>query len=349
MKILAASVTNRDADVIAPHIASIRALELPANVTVDLAYISDNASSESLALLRDAGARIAEAYPKVAGEAYGVTEVTHEWNVPTFAWLAREKQRLLELAVEEGYDAIFLVDSDLVLGPETLSSLIAARKQIVSAVFWTRWIPDAPPMPQVWLSHPYEMHGRSGIRHLQAHEFLARLAHKHLVEVGGLGACTLISADALRKGVGFFPLLPGLPQHGMWQGEDRSFCIRAAQLHVPMWADAWPDITHLYRPSDINLPRVVAPRKSVAALGDWVSFTLETLEELEVIRMDRREHVRGQVGRLRVLPEIERALLTVPVGDEQIVRVTFPAWWPLPEYRNKCKSILLRMIDAKQG
>ena len=353
MKILISSVTNRDIDILAPHLERIKKLVLPSKTTVDLAYINDASPEAALKLLHDAGARVADAFPKTSGEAYGVTEKTHIWNLPTFAWLAREKQRLLDLAVEEGYDAIFLVDSDLVLSEETLASLIAARKPITSAVFWTKWSPELPPMPQVWLQHPYEMHGRSGVRFLQDHEFLGRLANRELVEVGGLGACTLIRTEAIRKGVGFFPLLEGLPTHGMWQGEDRSFCLRAAAAHVPLWADAWPDILHLYRPSDVeahartNWARPA--RKEKASLGDWVSFTLETLEELEVVRMDRREHLRGRVGRLRVLPEIERALLTTRAGDEQIVKVEFPSWWILEGYRGKTKHVLLRMLDVKDG
>ena len=352
VRVLAASVTNRAPDVLGPHLASLKALNLPRGVTLDFAYISDAAPPESERLLHEAGVRVATAYPKTSGEAYAITETTHEWNLPTFAWLAREKQRLLDLAVEERYDAIFFVDSDLVLSSDTLASLIAARKPVVSAVFWTRWVPDAPPMPQVWLQHPYGMAGRSGVRYLDEATFLRRLAQRELVEVLGLGACTLIAANVIPK-VPFFPLLEGLPSGGMWQGEDRSFCIRAQQAHVPLWADAWPDVLHLYRPSDVAAfhDHGWAPpaRREIARFGDFVSFTLETLEELEVIRMDRREHVRGRIGALKVLPEIEAALLTTRAGDERIIRVTFPAWWSLPEYRGKTKSILLRMLDVKDG
>ena len=352
MKILAASVTNRGPEVLGPHLKRIQQLVLPRGVTLDLAYISDAAPPESEKLMHDAGVRVAAAYPKTSGEAYAVNETTHVWNLPTFVWLAREKQRLMDLAVEEGYDAIFFVDSDLVLSEDTLASLVAARKPIVSAVFWTRWVPNAPPMPQVWLTHPYEMNGRSGVRYLQQHEFLKRLAHRELVEVGGLGACTLIDAKVLPK-VPFYPLLEGLPSGGMWQGEDRSFCIRAQQAHIPLWADAWPDILHLYRPSDVDLYHHTGwarpARKTRASVGDWVSFTLETLEELEVIRMDRREHVRGRLGTLKILPEIEAAILATDAGDERIVKVTFPVWWPIEVYRGVTKSILLRVLDVKDG
>lgn len=350
MRILVASVTNRGSEVIAPHIASIRALDLPPRVEASYIYISDAAPPESVKLLTDAGATVFPALPKPADAGYAVTETTHEWNLATFAWLAREKQRLLDLAVEERFDAVFLVDSDLVLGPETLASLVYAAKDIVSAVFYTRWQPSAPPLPQVWLSHPYDFKGRSGTTFLEPHEFLGRLARRDLMEVGGLGACTLIRTAVLDR-VGFFPLVEGLPSGGMWQGEDRHFCVRAARSHVSLWADAWPDIVHLYRPSDVaTISEALAAqpkRVSRASWGDAVSAILEPLEEPELAKMGFRHHLRGRVGQMKVLPEIEEALLSTDVGDERIVKVRFPEWWGVPPLRGATKSILLRVLDAK--
>lgn len=354
MRVLVASVTNRGPEVLKPHLDSVLAQELPPHVSVAYAYISDNAPQASLALLHAVpGMQVADATPKTPNATYAVTEETHLWNVETFAWLAREKQRLLDLAVEERFDAIFFVDSDLVLGPETLASLLATGKDIVSAVFWTAWQPSTPALPQVWLSHPYDFKGRSGATLLEPHEFLERLSRKHLVEVGGLGACTLIRSDALRRGVGFWPPVEGLPQGGMWQGEDRHFCVKAARAHVSLWADAWPCVQHLYRPSDATrLPAVLAaaPRRVKRAVwGDDVSAILEPLEEQELTQMGFRHHLRGRVGQMRLLPEIEEALLSTDVGEERIVRVRFPEWWSIAPLRGATKAILVRVLDAKRA
>lgn len=342
MRILLASVTNRDLSVLTPHLESVKNLRLPPKTTMELAYISDGLGAEETTLLLDAGARVAAALPKPPNATYAVREERHDWSLPTFGWLAREKQRLLDLASEERYDGIFFVDSDLVLGPETLESLIYSQKDVVSAVFWTSWEPATPPLPQVWMRHPYEFSGRG----VSADEFLQSLGEKSLRPVGGLGACTLIRSNVFEK-VQWFPLVEGLPSHGMWQGEDRHFCVRAAQNHVGLWADAWPDIYHIYRPSDIRESyEFAAERVLRPSVGDWVSAVLEAVEEKELL--GRREHVRGRLGALEVLPEIEEALSEMEVGDSKIVKLYFPVWWKVESYRGKRKNVLLRLLDAKR-
>ena len=351
MKILVASVTNRGAEVLGPHIDSIRGLELPKDVEVSLAYVSDGLDSTAKRVLLEAGAEVLPASPKPSDAAYAVTETSHEWNVPTFQWLAREKQRLLDLAVAEGFDRVFFVDSDLILGPETLASLVSCGKPIVSAVFWTSWSPSDPPLPQVWLTHPYEFQGRSGTSYLSSEDFLRRLGNGDLLEVGGLGACTLIDTDVLDR-VRFFPLLDGLPSGGMWQGEDRSFCLRATRAHIPLFADAWPDIFHVYRPSDVaRISEVVdarLERRTSAEVGDFVSVILEPLEEAELASQGYKHHLRGRLGTFKVLHEIEEALREMSVGEERIVRVRFPLWWTLETYRGTSKAVLVRLLDVKR-
>lgn len=352
MKILVASVTNRSAEVLGPHIASVKALEIPKDVEVSLAYVSDGLDSESKRVLLEAGAEVLTASPKPSDASYAVTETSHEWNVPTFQWLAYEKQRLLDLAIHEGFDRVFFVDSDLILGPETLASLISCAKPIVSAVFWTSWNPGTPPLPQVWLTHPYEFQGRSGTSYLSSEDFLKRLGGGDLLEVGGLGACTLIDAEVLDR-VRFFPLLDGLPSGGMWQGEDRSFCLRATRAHIPLFADAWPDIFHVYRPSDVeridDAVDARLTRVSSAEIGDFVSVILEPLEEAELATQGFRHHLRGRLGTFRILPEIEAALREMSVGEERIVKVSFPLWWKLETYRGTSKAVLVRLLDVKRS
>lgn len=343
MRILLASVTNAPADILRAHLDSVKTLRLPPRVTLDLAYTSDGLDDERLALLEEAGAGVDSALPKPDDARYARTENSHEWALPTFGWLAREKQRLLDHAREARYDGIFFVDSDLVLGPETLASLIYAQKDVVSAVFWTRWSPDAAELPQVWMRHPYEFDGRGRT----GAEFLRDLDEKKLIPVGGLGACTLIR-DRVFDRVAWFPLVDGLPSGGMWQGEDRHFCVRASRNHVELWADAWPDIFHIYRPSDLGRLAEWNPPEAVEKpeTGDLVSIALEAVEEKEL--HERRTHVRGRLGALPTLPEIEDAIEGMRVGETRIVRVFFPLWWSVEAYRGREKNVLLRLLDAKR-
>lgn len=343
MRILVASVTNNPPELLAPHLLHLREQEVPDEIELSSFYITDNVPYESAELLDEAGVRMKEAEPKPDDATYAVSAETHHWSKPTFYWLARQKQFLIDVAKNERFDAIWLVDSDLVVGSDTLASLLSCNRSVVSAVFWTHWTPDAPPLPQVWMEHPYELQGRG----YEAHEFIRSLRERELIQVGGLGACTLIRSDVFGK-VGFWPLIDGLPDWGMWQGEDRHFCVRAERNHIALWADAWPDIFHIYRPSDLDrLPSFQRPTSRPPKVGDLVSFTIEPVEE--PARAGYKEHVRGRLGALRILPNIERALQEMKPGDERFIKARFPSWWKVPEYRGKTKALHLRLIAVKDG
>lgn len=362
-RLLVASVTAADPKVLSAHLSTVRAAASNCDAEVEFLYLIDPSAPHSAALsdvLIQAGVRCAEAAPKQADAHYRVGEQTHEWSTGAFYWLGAQKERLLDHARASNYDAILLVDSDLILAPDTLRSMMAAQKPIVSAVFWTRWQPEQPALPNVWLQHPYgfEGNGETGA------DFLRRLENRELVRVRGLGACTLISKEALQK-VSFRPI-EGLPSHGMWQGEDRHFCLNAERAHVEMWADAWPDIFHCYRPSDAQLideairslsgkpkppanpdtwigTRIEGPRKP--RIGDLISLTLEPLEEPQLAGYT--EHVRGRLGRLNLLPDLEACILSMRVGEERFLPLAFPASYPLAEYRGLSRLVRVRLLGAK--
>jgi len=364
VRILLASVTSASPEILTRHLDSIRRLTLPKGCSLDFAYVTDPECPEASLRLLDAISGLSTFYgdPKPEGAEYEIGENTHHWTKPTFYWLADQKEFLLRKAEEELYDAIFFVDSDLILDEGTLSSLITSKKDVVSAVFWTRWTLESPPLPQVWMTHPYEFQGKG----VEAHEFLRRLTQRELIRVGGLGACTLIRSDVFEK-LSWLPVA-GLPEDGMWQGEDRHFCVRASRNHVELWADAWSDVLHLYREEDLErVPKdKLVWNDSIAkykwtttqalqpAFGDLVSLVLETTEEK--VFAGRRRYLRGRLGALNLLPAIEDAILEMAPGEDRLVRVRFPMWWDMPKsfmgvkmeaYAGKTKSILVRLLDAK--
>lgn len=191
-------------------------------------------------------------------EAYVRDECTHRWRQSLIERVASIKNYLLALAREGGFDSLFLVDSDLVLHPDTLVHLVALEKPIVSEVFWTQWEPDAPAQPQTWLMDHYTMYTCEPGEVVTAEQaaqrstaFLHRMRDGGCHRVGGLGACTLISQHALGRGLSF----SSIPNISFW-GEDRAFCIRAAALGVELWADTRYPPLHLYRKTDLQrLPR----------------------------------------------------------------------------------------------
>jgi hypothetical protein len=337
-------------------------------VEVDFLYINDldpdedfyQASSDVLFAHDEIEVISTDIGERPAGAEYVAASDTHKWNVATFDWLGSLRQRFLDLARERGYDYAFLVDSDLLLDPRTLQSLLDTEKDIVAGVFWTEWNTGAPMMPQVWLKHPYGLSGRGW----DEHKFLQALSNGDLVQVYGLGACTLFKTSVLDK-VAYYPLLQGLPEGGMWQGEDRSFCIRAERAHVEMWADSWPNIWHIYRPEyEEKIDYMTDMLKSLnkeerPQYGDYISLTLESTSNKKLVNQDGEpfffpplghvEHVRGILGKVPLMPEIEAEVFNLKPRGEALVKVSYPVWHDITEYRGSEKIIRLSLKDVKHA
>lgn len=140
-------------------------------------------------------------------------------------------------AYEFGAKYLFSIDSDVILEtPDTLAHLIEADVPVIAGVFMAKWgNSKALALPNVWQSGHNSM----------SDDFLATIAtaDKH-VEVGGLGACTLIRRDVWTAGISYseIPFLSSV-----YHGEDRYFSLRAAVAGIPLAACAHTKITHVER------------------------------------------------------------------------------------------------------
>ena len=155
----------------------------------------------------------------------------------------------------------------------------------------------------------------------------------------------------------------------MWQGEDRHFCVRANRAHIPLHADSWPEIFHVYRPSDRDnigtlLGILGGPRLGSTSIGNYTSFTIEPLEEPAFIDKcsgaTHKLHMQGRLGQLDILPELETDLQDLLVRGDCISRLHFPAWYPtfymststgqrvLVNLQGQTKLVRLRLLDAKR-
>ncbi len=294
------------------------------------------------------GAQILPSDPRSDEAIYQIGAKTHHWNTETFDHLAKQKQKLLDYTVENGIDFAFLIDSDLILDQKTFLSALHTRKALISSVFWTQWQAGDPRSlgPQVWLRNPY---GQEGLGMTQG-EFWKRLVDRKVTRIFGGGACHLIHKNALEKGIRYFPRLPGLPNEGMWQGEDRTFAILAQQRHEPQFADPWPDIFHAYhqdqRTDEVlqNAVQALSQRsQKYVSYGDRINFAVESLEN-DALK-DKYFPVRGRMGGLEMVPNLEALLLELAVGESAIHEIAFPFWWP--EGQGLKRVVRVTLVDAK--
>ncbi|MFZ5626394.1 MAG: glycosyltransferase family 2 protein [Bacillota bacterium] len=252
--ILIASPIRQKPAILREFLRSLQELDLT-GLTADFLLIDNNddpLSSQLLQGFRREGSTYFYAQVPPNSTPYLCNTTTHHWNDELIKFVASLKNFILNFALEKEYTHVFLVDSDLILHPLTLRHLYLCEKDIVSEIFWTCWQPETPRLPQVWERGQYQL----------SPEFLRRLQVPGLYQVGGLGACTLISHRALTAGVNF----NFIPNLDYW-GEDRHFCIRAAVLGFPLYVDTQFPALHLYREAD--MARIEEYKKSYQPLWNF--------------------------------------------------------------------------------
>jgi len=353
IRLLVGGCSRKPPELLRAHLRSIEAQILPPRVTLTPAFVDDNVVDESSEILKAWIEERHGIYLDARGQdrpAFSDAHpVTHQWSGEAMQRVGQLKNALIRDCVAGGYDGLWLVDSDLIFSPRTLWSLFYSDAPIACGVFWTKWQAGGVALPQVWLRHPYELSGRG----MEAHEFLRRLVNRGRVQVWGQGACTLYRTEVFTKGVSY-DFLPDLPKEGMWQGEDRHLCTRAERLHVPMIADAWPDIFHAYHPEEQSQGEEWRERLSRETEGrpvtdDLVSLYLHAVEPVQSGTQWTHlqpYHVRGRLGRLALCPELDDAIRTMTRGDAQIVSVTYPQWSE-SQFRGQKRLIQVTLVDWK--
>lgn len=255
-RILVGSPIRQKPAILKEFLLSLHELE-KSSYTFDYYFIDDNDQEESrqmlLAFAKAEGDKCLIVTAGQIKDTYICDSVTHQWNDDLMCKVGEFKDRMIRHAAEKKYDYLFLIDSDIVLHPKTVEQLMLAKKEIVSEIFWTSWQPNIPPLPQVWVSDQYTLFERKGNENITNEEaqrrqqmFLDKLKRPGVYEVGGLGALTLISKEALTKGISFRKI----KNVTMW-GEDRHFCVRAAALGIPLFADTHYPAYHIYREENL--------------------------------------------------------------------------------------------------
>jgi glycosyltransferase involved in cell wall biosynthesis len=253
-RVLVGSPVFQKPEILKAFLASLK--ELSRNtIFIDYMFVDDNIDENSRKQLTDFERETSKVYV-IRGKEQGVykcDDESHHWDDDLMLKVANYKNIIINYAKENNYDYLFFVDSDLILHPNLIEHLKAANKDIVSEIFWTQWHNDRPLEPNVWLFDEYDLVPKRLGENLSDKEmeirqsrFLNQIRLPGVYEVGGLGACTLISRSALMAGVSFSPI-KNLTIHG----EDRFFCIRAAVLDIALFVDTYYPAYHIYREQDL--------------------------------------------------------------------------------------------------
>ncbi len=222
MKVLIAAPLRQSVEIFKLYQDSLDNLIIPEGVTVDKFFVVNDCP---------------EVIPYINGDyitfdthdTYTKTEDDHIWTTNNLSKMHTLRNITVKRALDGGYDYLFSVDTDLILQPETLQTLLAAKKDIVSELFWTNGWCNA------WMVD-------------QATGMSKRWKEPGLYQVGMTGACMLVSRRVLE--VCDYSPIPNIYK-SLW-GEDRHFCIRAACHGFELWTDTHYPPEHLYTDKELQ-------------------------------------------------------------------------------------------------
>ncbi len=232
MKILIGSPVRQDEGIFIEYLKSLDNLIIPHNAQVDKFFILNDCEHLSKHLQPN------EYVIENTGDEYICTEETHTWNPDNLSKMECLRNTILYKAKNECYDYLFMVDSDLILEPATLITLLASGKDLISEIFWTASDPEGKKgfWPNCW------QYDQCSSDPGAIQNWLA----PGVYQIGGTGACFLIDTKVIKAGVNY-SRIPNI-KNALW-GEDRWFCIRAYCTGFSIWVDTHCPATHLYRPS----------------------------------------------------------------------------------------------------
>lgn len=222
-KILITAPLRQDADIFEAYQDGLDRLEIPEGYQVSRYFVVNDCPG-----IRDHihGAFVEEVE---TGQLYEKTGNDHIWTLDLMWMMGELRNKTVRKALEGGFDYWFSVDTDIVLQPQTLRTLLEADKDIVSEIFWTQ-APNGRYWCNAWM-------------HDQAQGMNEAWRKPGLYQVGMTGACTLVKRKVFEAGVDY-SRIPNI--HAALRGEDRHFCVRAACAGFELWVDTHCPATHLY-------------------------------------------------------------------------------------------------------
>jgi len=306
--VVVATLVRDRAWVIDRWLAGMDSLDYPKE-KLSFYFIVNDSTDATLDKIKEWSARNDKAYKRIEIETLSFGNMDnkeHHWEDQKLANMAFMRNRVLGSMFQQ-FDAegVFMVDSDIIIRhPRILKHMVGLERPIVSEVFWALWgHTTAQPLPNVWIRGGYEISA----------EFLTMLRRPGMYPVGGLGACTYISKEIVKKGVSY-ARVPNLPRD--MRGEDRDFCVRATCAGYKLWADTF------FTPDHVEKEESLTPeQKTKAALEADKKFDEEVKKFSEWrAKLPRYNQVSLCIMAKNEEANIARAIKSAfPIVDEVVV------------------------------
>ena len=146
-------------------------------------------------------------------------------------------------ALNENFDYILWIDSDMTFDPNTLEMLLEdceEGRDLVSALCFRRQLPTSPVIVK---SITYERNNETGVIKHDA-DIYFDYPSDQIFEIGGCGfGCVLMKTSLIMEIIDSFRVSPFFPMPQL--GEDYSFCWRLAKLGKKMWCDSRVKCGHI--------------------------------------------------------------------------------------------------------
>ena len=247
------------------------------NNQVSFFFVDDNVDEKSSELLREFTNRN-DTVLKKGTELFQTDDNYdgHNWKTETLAKVTVYKNTIIQYCIDNGFDYLFLIDSDIVLDRRSFLQLLSDNVDIVSNVFWNQWKKNGFMTAQCfWMPDIYLQESSWNTMrpveesHKIRMDTYEQMKTPGLYEVDGTGACTLVSRKALEAGVNFTEI-PNLKL----LGEDRPFCIRAGALGFKLYMDTHYPAYHCH--TEEYLDRVDEFRRDGWKFDMCQKFEIET-------------------------------------------------------------------------
>lgn len=172
-----------------------------------------------------------------------IRKIDFDWTTSETSLVYDARNQLARTAIEEGYDRIMWIDTDMTFGPDLLERLSAdldEGREFVAALFFGR---KRPIWPCVYSETGYkELEDKTFLPYA---EKLKDYPRNQIFEVEAAGAgAFMVTTDLVKRIADRFGL-PFSPFIGF--GEDLSFCRRAKELGATLYCDSRIKVGHIGR------------------------------------------------------------------------------------------------------